>query len=324
MSGHGSGSGETGLERSCVETASGWIRQSAVTDGIELFEARLRGHPYRKHRHDTYAISLTGSGVLTFDYRGASHTSLPGQVVVLHPDEQHDGHAGSDDAFAYRQLYVEPALIFAAARALYGRPTPLPFARDPVLSSPALAAAIRMAFQESREPLATDDLVLRLAEGLLQATTVTTEPPRLRRVDTAAIERARQFLDAEPARVVRSWELEAVTGLSRYDFSRQFRAALGTSPYRYSLMRRLDHARGQLARHLPVVQVALDAGFADQAHFTRHFAAAYGMTPAHYRALSLDFTPGPPPAAFDERPNLPYRLRTQRGRWLMGHGVIRR
>ncbi len=85
--------------------------------------------------------------------------------------------------------------------------------------------------------------------------------------------------------MVHSAELEALTGLSRYELARQFRRVSGTSPYRYLLMRRLDDARKQLAGHAALAEIALDAGFADQAHFTRMFKAAYGLTPASYRAL---------------------------------------
>jgi len=121
-------------------------------------------------------------------------------------------------------------------------------------------------------------------------------------------ERAREFLDAERTRVVRSSELEAITGLTRHDLARQFRIALGTSPHRYLLMRRLDFARARLVNKegrpaikegkrgtLPgcpsitdapsISDVAAEAGFADQAHFTRAFRAAFGMTPGRYRAL---------------------------------------
>jgi transcriptional regulator GlxA family with amidase domain len=60
---------------------------------------------------------------------------------------------------------------------------------------------------------------------------------------------------------------------------------LGTSPYRYSLLRRLDRALALLRRGRPVADVALDTGFADQAHLTRMFKAAHGVPPAHHRAL---------------------------------------
>ena len=84
---------------------------------------------------------------------------------------------------------------------------------------------------------------------------------------------------------MRSTELESITGLTRYDLSHQFRIKYGTSPYRYLLMRRLDFARERIHRDRPLVEVACDAGFADQAHFTRAFKSAFGLTPGRYRAL---------------------------------------
>jgi AraC-like DNA-binding protein len=285
MMNDGNGSSGIGLERSCGEESSDWLRHSDATGGVELMEAWFQGRAYRKHRHDTYAISLTESGVQAFDYRGAGHVSLPGQVVVLHPDEVHDGHAGSDEGFGYRQIYVEPGLIFDAVRLLCGEASALPFLRQPVVSNETHATTVRAAFHGNHEPLATDDLVLQLAEGLVDADPSCSRTSVSRHLDVAAIERARQFLDVETSRVVRSWELEAFTGLTRYDLARQFRVMLGTSPYRYSLMRRLGFARAEISRRRPLVEVALETGFSDQAHFTRMFTAAFGITPARYSEL---------------------------------------
>ena len=277
-----------GLERSCAG-AGDWIRAGEPAGGIERFEAWFSwrsGPAYRRHRHDTYAIGLTLSGVQRFWFRGATHVSLPGEVQVLHPDEPHDGYAGTEAGFGYRLLYVEPAEIFEAIRQM-GVPSPaLPFVCDPVVQSPELANAIRTAFVDGAEPLAHDDVVLRLAEGLLAADLAAARIAKPRRIDVPAIARARQFLDAETGRIVRSEELERVAGLTRFELARQFRIAFGTSPYRYSLMRRLAATRGTLATGRPPADIALDAGFADQAHFTRMFAAAYGMTPARYARLS--------------------------------------
>jgi AraC-like DNA-binding protein len=284
MAKHNPASG-VGLERSCEEPSTDWLRHTEVVGGVELLAAWFQGPAYHKHRHDTYAIGLTDRGVQAFDYRGAAHISTPGQVVVLHPDEVHDGYAGSAAGFGYRLLYVEPALIFNAVRILYGPRCGLPFVRHPVVTSPTLAAAIQGAFQDDREPLALDALVVQLTEGLLEAAPAGRPPPLPRHLDIAAITRARQFLEAEKTRVVRSWELEAVTGLTRYDLARQFRILVGTSPYRYLLMRRLALARLRLTQHGPLVDIACEAGFADQAHFTRVFKAAFGMTPARYQAL---------------------------------------
>lgn len=277
------GSG-VGLERLCARPSGDWLRSTDAGDGVEFLEARLRAFAYRKHRHDTYAICLTTRGVQAFDYRGSAEISTPGQVVVLHPDEVHDGRAGTDEGLEYRMLYVEPALIFNAVAVLSGRGS-LPFVATAVGTHVKLSAAITRAFADTREPLAIDSLIVRLAEGLMDVAPGCPPISRPRHLDIAALKRARQFLDVEMTRVVRSAELEALTGLTRYDLARQFRARYGTSPYRYLLMRRLDFARKLIVRRRPLIEVALEAGFADQAHFTRIFEGAFGLTPARYGAL---------------------------------------
>ena len=254
-------------------------------NGVELFRARLRGRPFSRHRHDVYAIGVTEEGVQAFDYRGTVERSLPGQVFVLHPDELHDGRADGPGLFGYRQIYVNPDRIAPALAALTGRPGPLPFA-PPVTDDPVLTRVVRTAFACAPEPLALDALVLQLAEGLLRFGAAGFNSTLRCRVDLHAVERGRDYLRSRLA-IVQSSEIEAVTGLDRYQFARQFRAVHGTSPYRYSVMRRLDAARGWLRDAPPLADAAFEAGFADQAHFTRAFKAAFGMTPGRYVKLCV-------------------------------------
>src|SRR2546430_12128070 len=116
------GSGGEGLERSCKGAVAGWLASSTPVEGVELFRASLTGEVYQKHRHDTYAVGVTDRGVQVFDYRGSARVSTRGQVVVLYPDEAHDGRAGTTDGFGYRIIYIEPAYLSEALRAVRGRP----------------------------------------------------------------------------------------------------------------------------------------------------------------------------------------------------------
>jgi AraC-like DNA-binding protein len=259
------------------------MRCDAPAGGIQRMQAWFAGAAFSRHRHDTYAIGVTDCGVQSFGYRGSVHASRPGEVVVLHPDEPHDGYAGADAGFGYRIVYADPAQVQEALRAVTGRHCALPFVPAPVVRSPALVRVIGNAFSWELRPLATDAIVLALARALLEEAGGCVPAPRL---DLAAIERARQLLDAATGRVVRSAELEAASGLPRFELARQFRARLGTSPYRYSLMRRLAFVRDRLGCGRPMADLALEAGFADQAHFTRLFKRAFGVTPARYARLS--------------------------------------
>jgi AraC-like DNA-binding protein len=205
----------------------------------------------------------------------------------------------SDDRWLQHTISgnVEPFLLTDAVRTLRGRPYPLPFVSEPVSTNAMLSRAIDAAFRAPLESLAVDGLIVDLVQGLMAGERGGTRSVISRRVDVRAIERARQFLDAEKTRVVHSTELEWITGLTRYDLRCQFRIMFGTTPYRYLLMRRLEFAREQIHRERPLVEAACDAGFADQAHFTRAFRSAFGLTPAQYRALCVGRTASSVPYA---------------------------
>lgn len=66
-----------------------WVQHATRPGKIERIEAYFGGYGYAPHRHDTYAIGLTLAGVQSFQYRRAQRHSLPGTILVLHPDELH-------------------------------------------------------------------------------------------------------------------------------------------------------------------------------------------------------------------------------------------
>src|SRR5579864_9743216 len=172
-----------GLERSCRGTVAGWITSTRPAGGVELFSAWFAGEAYQKHRHDAYAVGVTDSGVQVFDYRGSVRASTPGQIIVLYPDEIHNGRAGTREGFGYRIVYVQPSLLAEAVRVLRGRPYPLPFVSEPVSTNARLLRAVKRAFRAPLESLAADSLLVDLAEGLMAGERGAAGPIVSRRVD---------------------------------------------------------------------------------------------------------------------------------------------
>ena len=275
------------LERLCRVQSADRLGFAPESDGLLRLEACLAVHAYRPHRHDTYAIGITLAGVQRYNYRKSRRESLPGEVVVLHPDELHDGEAGTEIALLYRILYIRPEAI---REALGARARSLPFVRDGHSKDRRLAKAVLGAVEDFSRPLApmeADEAVLDVAEALLALDRdVASKRGRPSGVPTV-VRRARELLDEAGAGSKTSHDLEVATGLSRFDITRHFRRAFGTSPHRYLLMRRLERAR-QMMRdpRTPLAEIAVAAGFADQAHFTRLFRKAFGFTPGLWRALS--------------------------------------
>lgn len=79
-------------------------------------------------------------------------------------------------------------------------------------------------------------------------------------------------------------ELAAACNLSRGYFSRAFKATFGESPHRWRHGKRLEQACQRLVNsNETIADIAIAFGFNDQAHFTRAFKSALGITPNVYR-----------------------------------------
>ncbi|QXX88267.1 AraC family transcriptional regulator (plasmid) [Acinetobacter lwoffii] len=261
---------------------SDWITRATDSSQIERIEAFFSKHAYQSHRHDTFAIGRTLSGVQSFHYRGEFRHSLPGMTMVIHPDEKHDGESGSEDGFRYRMLYVEPALI---QNIIQGKP--LPFLDNGISQDPRLFQATNVLLQNLEYPLdilEEEDALYDLAMALCEVSGQNISNQKT--YDYVSAERAREYIHATLDQNISLEELEQNIGRDRWGLSRDFRLLFGTSPHRYMTMRRLDIVKSCLSAGMPLIDAAMTAGFFDQSHMTRHFVKAFGITPARWKEIS--------------------------------------
>jgi AraC-like DNA-binding protein len=225
--------------------------------------------------------------VQTFRYRGTRRVSLPGQLVILHPDKTHDGAAGTDDGFGYRALYLAPELV---RDALDG--CALPFVADPVQKPTEPIRRVAFLLTEFDDPV-SDLARVEIAATIADVLRTLSRRADHRRVsiDLRAVELARDYLAAHAREQTPASTLERITGADRFTLTRHFRRAFGTSPDRYRRMRLLALARAAIESGLPLAQAAAHAGFADQSHMTRQFKRTYGLTPARWTAPTAASSP---------------------------------
>jgi AraC family transcriptional regulator len=103
----------------------------------------------------------------------------------------------------------------------------------------------------------------------------------------AVLEYIHEHLDAE----VSLDHLAAVAHVSPYHFARLFKSSTGLPPHQYVIARRVERAKELLRdrNHFPLAEVAIDTGFANQSHFTRHFKRLVGVTPRLFQASARTY-----------------------------------
>lgn len=98
------------------------------------------------------------------------------------------------------------------------------------------------------------------------------------------LRRVREYVTAHIHENLDIATLASHAGLSAYHFARAFKASVGMPPHRYLLEQRISKAAELIERsEQPLTSIALDVGFADQAHFSRSFYALMGLTPSQFR-----------------------------------------
>lgn len=241
---------------------------------IERIEACFKGAAFAPHRHDTYAIALTLAGVQSFDYRGTTRHSQAGGLVVLHPDELHDGRAGDERPFRYRAVYIAPALL----QEIIGG-APLPYVDGGVSTDTRLCSPVRALLEDLAHPLGELEQQYLIYELAAALQVVAGKAPSPGAVNRQAAILARDYIEAHIDRSFSLGELERATGCNRWQLCRDFRKFFGTSPHRYLIARRLDLGRRLMFAGRTTAEAAQACGFADQSHFGRTFKKAFGLTP---------------------------------------------
>jgi AraC family transcriptional regulator, chemosensory pili system protein ChpD len=248
---------------------------------FEVAEFDCPQHVFPKHSHDEFVISanIRGRENVTLDRK--SHDVTTGQLTLYNPGQVQSSEAASQE-WAFASIYIAPSDFSF----LTGVDQNIVF-DDQFPQSPALANDLIHFVKSAMMAEQTEaEIELGLAEFLLQLTELSgstpspTEPLRPHQVHSIAT-RLLDEISSPPS--LDELALEHQT--TPVNIVRAFTASFGVPPFVWLNMRRITEARHRLRRKQTLADVAYDLGYADQAHFTRRFKAATGMTPAQFARM---------------------------------------
>ena len=253
---------------------------------IGFLKASFTRHRYDLHTHPTYVFGVVTRGVERLRAGRRSYAAPTGSIIIVNPEEVHDGEAGSEAGWTYRTCYPTQSFMARTMQELGVRGLPA-FGRV-VMSDRRLVESFLVAHAAAE----ADDLV-EAETSLLEFVRVLVSQCTDARLDEAPFSAGpagdyRELVDASLSRTLDLGVLARSLGVTRFQVIRNFKRFTGLTPGAYIRMRRLQLATALIEKGADLSEAATAAGFADQSHLTRTFRKVRGITPNMYRqALQL-------------------------------------
>lgn len=275
------------MEETVMEDATG--PQFWRDENLPFIEARSiqdgRQICYARHAHETFSIGAVTGGRSTYLNGHAQERIAAGVVVLMNPEEVHACNPLDDQPWSYRMMYVDVPWLTRLQHELGFSQNQDFRAFSAIMSTePALYAGLNRLYATLIAPQA-DTLYKHSAaiDFFTQVQQTLNPAPALAKDSNLKLKRAADFISEHCTRSLSLEDICTAADLSASYLIRAFKQHYGMTPHAYLINRRLQFGRSQLKLGHRIADVALEAGFADQAHFQRAFKRFHAATPRQYR-----------------------------------------
>jgi AraC family transcriptional regulator len=231
-----------------------------------------------RHEHDRPILAIVVRGLMEATLDGTRVECAPGTLRSEPAGVRHANRFGIAGA---RVVVIQPDPSAVALTPATAMLSDIAHYRDPQIASLGSAVSRELRWPDTVSAIALDGLALDiLAIGARMARRSTD-------LRGPFVGQVIELLHESFRSPVRLPALAAQLGVEPDRLARAFRATQGCSMATYVRRLRLEWVAHRLATSVdPIAALALEAGFADQAHLSRQFHAAFGVTPRRFRALS--------------------------------------
>ena len=254
-----------------------FIEARAIADGREVC--------YTRHSHDHFSIGAITAGRSTYVHEQMDCEVSTGTVVLMNPGDVHACNPIDDQPWSYLMLYVETPWLTDLQHQLGFSPN-LAFRRFAVTHTldaslfEGLKNLYAVLIDTDQDILCKHSAVVEYFSELQQRLNPADQP--LRETNTR-LERAADYIRDNCTQMLKLDDICEAAQLSPSYLIRAFKQHFGMTPHAFLVNRRIQFAREQLRRGRLIADVALEAGFADQAHFQRVFKQHLAATPGQYQ-----------------------------------------
>jgi AraC-like DNA-binding protein len=255
-----------------------FIEARSIADGREVC--------YTRHSHEHFSIGAITAGRSTYLHEQSEFQVSAGTVVLMNPGDVHACNPIDDQPWSYLMLYVEtPWLTDLQHQLGFGQDQAFRRFSITHLHDADLFAGLKGLYEvlvdDQHDILRKHSAAVEFFTDVQQRLNPGDQPLR---EPNFKLERAAEYIRDNCTQLLKLEDICAAAQLSPSYLIRAFKQHYGMTPHAFVLNQRIQFARERLRSGKLIADVALEAGFADQAHFQRVFKQHLAATPGQYRS----------------------------------------
>jgi AraC-like DNA-binding protein len=230
---------------------------------------------FPQHTHDEYVLScnIGGNETLTLDGRG--HEARESCTTLYNPGQVQ----GGDGTSCLVSLYLEPHFFETELLSTINANFEKPVVDDSELHR--LFSSLISFILVNKQISEVEEMVFNILDIALSRYMILYNDDTFDH-DDWRVRKVKELLLDDLSRTPRLNELAELVSLNKLTLLRMFTNATGIPPIAWQRYRRIARARELLNNGMTAAQTACEMGFSDQAHLTRQFSSAYGISPARF------------------------------------------
>jgi AraC-like DNA-binding protein len=236
-------------------------------------------HAYKDHLHQELSIGYIEKGESVLNISGIDYYIKAGEAVIIYPYVSHKCQPIDVDNWEFTMIYIESEFYKGA------------FLNVDSTNSIGIKKFGNYEFNQIKQlstvlksNISGFDKEIELVKTLIQLFTNCDINIHLQ--TSKKLEPIKTFIEEHFLEVMKLKDMEEKFGINKFALIRSFKNEFNTTPNAYQLQLKANYAKHLLKSSENITDIALQSGFYDQAHFTKEFKKAYGITPLQYqRAL---------------------------------------
>ncbi len=232
-------------------------------------------HAYKSHLHQELSIGFVQRGATNLDVNGRDYYIRAGEAVIIYPFVSHMCRPVDIKDWAYTMIYIDNEFC----KGLFN-----PEQQLDSIGIKQLRKEELIKIKNLVETLKSDsdpfDREVELASVIIDL--VENVNIHIKLDHNKKMNDIKAYIELNFLVQLQLFKLEQLFGINKFALIREFRRMYNTTPNAFQLQLKVNYGKKLLKSCSDIVEVALESGFYDQAHFTKEFKKSYGITPMQY------------------------------------------